>query len=59
MAGIAQLIQKNKIASSLIVGRFDKVITVNNMQKLLKHLPSCKVTILETGHNGIIERWEL
>lgn len=59
MAGIAQLIQKNKIASSLIVGRFDKVITVDNMQKLLKHLPSCKVTILDTGHNGIITNWEL
>jgi len=58
MANIAQLIQKNEIFTSLIVGRFDKVITVDNMQKLLKHLPSCKLTILETGHNGIITSWE-
>lgn len=57
MAIIAYLIQKNKIDASLIIGRFDKVITIANMQKLLQHLPSCKVTILETGHNGIIASW--
>lgn len=57
MADVAQLIQKNKIEASLIVGRYDKVITISNMQKLLRHLPSCKVTILETGHNGIIKNW--
>ena len=58
MTTIAHLIQKNKIGSFLIVGRFDKVITIENMQKLLHQLPSCKVTILDTGHNGIITSWE-
>lgn len=58
MASIAELIQKNNIESSLVVGRFDKVITTSNMQKLLRHLPSCKVTVLETGHNGIIAQWQ-
>lgn len=58
MSVVAHLIQKYSIESSLIVGQHDKVITLNNMRKLLRHLPSCKVTILDTGHNGIIARWQ-
>lgn len=58
MPVVAHLIQKYSIESSLIVGQYDKVITLNNMRKLLRYLPSCKVTILDTGHNGIIARWQ-
>lgn len=59
MKEMALLIHKNKIKTTLVIGRFDKVITRKNMQKLLQYLPDCKLEILETGHNGIIKNWEL
>jgi len=55
---IAALIRKHAIRTTLIIGRFDKVITETNMKKLLKHLPECTVIKLETGHNGLIEKWK-
>lgn len=58
MRVVAHLIKKHSIESSLIVGRYDKVITLANMNELLQYLPSCKVIILDTGHNGIIARWQ-
>jgi pimeloyl-ACP methyl ester carboxylesterase len=55
---ITSRIMQHKIYATLIIGSFDKVITLNNMQRLIKRLPSLKVQVLPTGHNGIIERWE-
>lgn len=58
MKEIASLIKHHNIFTSMILGKFDKVITVKNMQHLLKHLPQCKVVLLNTGHNGIISQWK-
>lgn len=57
MPQIAHLIRKHTIKTTMVIGRFDKVITEKNMKNLLNHLPECTVTKLETGHNGLIEKW--
>lgn len=51
---IAEIINRHKILLTLIVGRYDKVITVTNMNRLLKKLRNYRLEILETGHNGLI-----
>lgn len=58
MRKIASLIKHHTIPVSMVLGKFDKVITIKNMQHLLKHLPKCKVELLNTGHNGIISQWK-
>ncbi|GCC53391.1 alpha/beta hydrolase [Chryseotalea sanaruensis] len=58
MRKIASLIRKHGIPTNMVLGKFDKVITIKNMQHLLKHLPECKVELLDTGHNGIISQWK-
>jgi pimeloyl-ACP methyl ester carboxylesterase len=59
MLQIAHLIRKHTIKTTMAIGRFDKVITEKNMEKLLNHLPECTLTKLETGHNGLIEKWQI
>jgi pimeloyl-ACP methyl ester carboxylesterase len=59
MPTIAKLLNENNIRSWLILGKFDKVITVDNMNRLLKHLQSCELQLLDTGHNGIIGKWQV
>ncbi len=57
MPEIAKLINENNIHSSMILGKFDKVITPDNMSRLLQYLPNCELKLLDTGHNGIIGKW--
>jgi pimeloyl-ACP methyl ester carboxylesterase len=59
MEQMAQLVKERGIRVTLVVGTFDKVITVKNMQRLLRHLPDANVQLLDTGHNGIIGRWRV
>jgi pimeloyl-ACP methyl ester carboxylesterase len=54
MRAIAELINQKNIALKIIVGRFDKVIPIKDMNRLLKHVPNGKLEILETGHNQLI-----
>ncbi|MEQ9413382.1 MAG: alpha/beta fold hydrolase [Cyclobacteriaceae bacterium] len=53
---IASLIISNKINLYVFVGRFDKIITAKNMALLLHRVPDHHFQILETGHNGLIEK---
>ena len=53
---IASLINSHKVNLHVIVGRFDKIITAKNMVLLLKRVPHHHFQILETGHNGLIEK---
>ena len=57
LALIAKLIHTHKIDFVLYTGRYDKVIPPENMNRLLKHLPSkYSNTILEAGHNDLINK---
>jgi len=53
---IASLINSNKIDLYVFVGRFDKIITAKNIELLLHRVPDHHFQILETGHNGLIEK---
>lgn len=53
---IASIINSNSIDLWLFVGQFDKMITAKNMDRLLKRIPDHHFQILQTGHNGLIEK---
>lgn len=55
MRAIANILNSNKIQTVVIVGKYDKIITTKNMDRLLKKLDHYKLEILETGHNGVIQ----
>ncbi len=54
MNSIAELLIERNIPLKIVVGRFDKVIPVKDMQILLRHVPNGQLEILETGHNQLI-----
>lgn len=54
MRKIARLINDHDIPLSMIVGKHDKIITAENMQRLLRHLLHYQLETLDTGHNGVI-----
>lgn len=56
MKTIATLINTHKISLYVMVGRYDKIITAKNMKGLLKRVPGHYFQILNTGHNGVIEK---
>lgn len=53
---IARIINEQDIQLTLIVGKFDKVITPQNMHLLTKKLKHYRLEILESGHNGLINQ---
>lgn len=52
---LANLVQNHRIQFTLLIGRYDKIITAQNMNRILRYLPDVKVTLVESGHNRIIE----
>lgn len=47
-------INDHGIRVTLILGEYDKVITVGNVSRSLKGIQKLKMVILKTGHNGIV-----
>ncbi len=56
LKNIADLIKSHPIKLTMMVGKHDKIITTQDMQRLLRHLRDYKLEILDTGHNGVIAR---
>lgn len=56
MRSIAELINTNKIALKIIVGKHDKVIPAQDMNRLLKYVPDGKLEIIDAGHNNLIDK---
>jgi pimeloyl-ACP methyl ester carboxylesterase len=54
MTLIAKLINSHGIHTRLFIGRYDRIITQRNMQRLLKRLHHYQLVILESGHNQLI-----
>ncbi|MBK6264289.1 alpha/beta hydrolase [Marivirga sp. S37H4] len=52
---IAKIINQHKIPTYMITGKYDKIITANNMLDLLKHVHQYHNIILEAGHNSLIK----
>lgn len=57
MNQIAQFINENKIQLTIVVGRFDKIITAKSMNRILSKIENPNLIILESGHNNIISHW--
>jgi len=55
MNKMADLINKHDISVTVIVGKYDKVIPVQNMNPLIHKLKTHRLEILESGHNALIE----
>lgn len=55
MKQISNTINQHKINLTVIVGRFDKIITAKNMKSLVRFVPHARLEILEAGHNSIID----
>jgi pimeloyl-ACP methyl ester carboxylesterase len=51
---IALLINQNKIPMMMFTGKYDKIITAENMMDLLKDVKEYEHVILEAGHNTLI-----
>jgi pimeloyl-ACP methyl ester carboxylesterase len=51
---IAFIINQNKIPMMMFTGKYDKIITADNMMDLLKHVKEYEHVILEAGHNTLI-----
>ena len=51
---IASIVNNHSIKLVMIVGKHDKIITVNNMNRLLRQLPHHQLEVLDTGHHGVI-----
>jgi pimeloyl-ACP methyl ester carboxylesterase len=52
---IGALINENNIKLTMVVGKYDKVIRPENMNRLLKHVRDYRLEILESGHTGLIQ----
>ncbi len=53
---IAGIVNKYNINFTLITGKYDKVITPQNMNRLLKKISHYRHEILESGHTGLINQ---
>ena len=54
MNHIASLLNRHSIKTDIVVGKYDKVIRPENMDKLLRHVPKNRLITLDTGHNNLI-----
>ena len=59
METIAMLINDHGIPLKMVLGKFDKIITLENMQILLEKLKDYKLIVLEAGHNQLLDEFAL
>lgn len=55
MKDLAAIINTHKIQLTVIIGKFDKIITVKNVNRLLLLTRNHDLKVLEAGHNNLIE----
>ncbi len=56
LARVANLVNDHGITFTVMVGKHDKVIVADGMNRILKRIENYKLKLIETGHNGIIEK---
>jgi pimeloyl-ACP methyl ester carboxylesterase len=55
MRRIADTLQHHRIELEMYLGRYDRIMTPEGMQSLLRHLPHYRLDVLNTGHSGLID----
>jgi pimeloyl-ACP methyl ester carboxylesterase len=53
---IASLLNEKKIPTTLIIGRYDKIITAKNMEPFVKKLHTIRFEVIDAGHNDLIAK---
>jgi pimeloyl-ACP methyl ester carboxylesterase len=53
---LARIINQKNIHFTMIIGRYDKVITAANMQRFLSTLKQKEFVLIEAGHNDLIAK---
>lgn len=53
---LAETINRNSIAITIYLGKYDKVITRKAISELTANLPDHKLLVIESGHSDIIDR---
>ena len=54
MKRVAHLLNAYQIPVEMYLGKYDKIMTEENMQKLLHRLDDAQLYVLDTGHNNLI-----
>ncbi|AFL85658.1 putative hydrolase or acyltransferase of alpha/beta superfamily [Belliella baltica DSM 15883] len=52
---IIQSLRENQTPITLVTGKFDKMVTTENLKKFTTKIPHIKIVELESGHNSLIE----
>lgn len=53
---LARTLTAQGVATYLILGQFDAVLSRAHMQPLLRVMPACRLLVLPTGHNSLVRR---
>lgn len=53
---IAKAMNEHKMEVTVLVGRYDKIVLTRHMKPLLQRVAHCTFEVLETGHNGVVEK---
>ena len=54
---IADLINQHQIPTKMVLGKYDKIIVLENMKMLLEKLEDYELVMLETGHKSLLEEF--
>lgn len=54
---IANVLNENEIPLIMALGKYDKIITLEGMNRLLKYVDQKDVILLDCGHNNLIEHF--
>lgn len=54
---LASYINTHHIHTTIVIAKFDKIITATTVKSLVTKLKTHQFELLETGHNGLIAKW--
>lgn len=55
MTLISEIINRYTIKLVVIVGKYDKIITAKNMNRLTDLVPHAQLEVIEAGHNNVVD----
>ncbi len=56
---IANTLNSHRVPLTLIIGKYDKIITSKNMELFVKKLHTVRFEVIEAGHNDLIKSYQL
>lgn len=54
---ISSLIMKHNIETEIIIGRYDRIITLSDMEPLSKLIGKEKISVIKSGHSNILRNY--